>query len=257
MTDHERKLTDAGYDPETVDRMTRRDAESSRTEEIEREIQHTRARMTRDIDEISERLRPANLARDTVETVRHEARRTGYQLADLVRENSLAVAAVGLGATWWFVQRDRGPVSGDRMSRYAYTASEPLGGAYDRRGGGLRRRIGDTVHDARDAVSNAVSNAVSDAVTGAAGSVAERARSVSARASHLRMQARKRGRRAKTGVEHTLEDNPLLLVAGAAVLGLTIGLLLPSTQPEDELLGPTRDRLADRAGETVDRAKEA
>ncbi len=39
MTDHERKLTDAGYDPETVDRMTRRDAESSRTEEIEREIQ--------------------------------------------------------------------------------------------------------------------------------------------------------------------------------------------------------------------------
>jgi ElaB/YqjD/DUF883 family membrane-anchored ribosome-binding protein len=262
-------MTDAGYDPETVDRSAgRSDEPGSRTAEIEREIEHTRAKMTRDIDEITERLHPANLARETVETVRHEARRTTANLADTLRENSLAVAAVGLGATWWFVQRERGgPVSGDRMHRYAYTAPDRWSGEYDRRSGGLRTQLGDKVSGAREAVSSAASGvaeragSVKERAGEAAGRVQERVHDLSTsareRASELGTRAREQGRRAQTGVERTLDENPLLLVAGAAVLGLTIGLLLPSTQREDEMLGPTRDRLADRAGETIDRAKEA
>ncbi len=269
MTDHERRMTDAGYDPETVDRSTgRSDEPESRTAEIEREIEHTRAKMTRDIDEITERLNPANLARETVETVRHEARRTTANLADTLRENSLAVAAVGLGATWWFVQRERGgPVSGDRMHRYAYTAPDRWSGEYDRRSGGLRTSIGEKVSGAREAVGSAASGvaeragSVKERAGEAAGRVQERVHELSSsareRASEFGMRAKERGRRAQTGVERTLDENPLLLVAGAAVLGLTIGLLLPSTQREDEMLGPARDRLADRAGETIDRAKEA
>jgi ElaB/YqjD/DUF883 family membrane-anchored ribosome-binding protein len=268
MTDHERKMTDDGFLPEAgYSSAGRPDEPGSRTAEIEREIEHTRAKMSRDLDEISERLRPANLARETVETVRHEARRTTANLADLMRENSLAVAAVGLGATWWFVQRDRGgPVSGDRMHRYAYTASDQWGGEYDRRRAGLRTRIGDKVSEARDAVSSAASGvadragAVKERAAEATGRVQERVHDLGVgareRVSELQARAREQGRRAQTGVERTLEENPLLLVAGAAVLGLTIGLLLPSTEREDEVLGPTRDRLAERAGETLDRAKD-
>jgi ElaB/YqjD/DUF883 family membrane-anchored ribosome-binding protein len=265
-------MTDADYVPEAgYPSAGRSDDPGSRTAEIEREIEHTRAKMSRDIDEISERLRPANLARETVASVRQEARRTTANLADLMRENSLAVAAVGLGATWWFVQRERGgPVSGDRMRRYAYTAPDQWGGEYERRRGGLRTRIGDRVAGARDAVSDAVSDVAND-VADRAGAAKERAREVGGRVqervhdlgvgarqrmSDLGVRAREQGRRAQTGVERTLEENPMLLVAGAAVLGLMIGLLLPSTEREDEMLGPSRDRLADRAGETFDRAKE-
>jgi ElaB/YqjD/DUF883 family membrane-anchored ribosome-binding protein len=261
-------MTDAGYLPEAgYPSAGRSDEPGSRAAEIEREIEHTRAKMSRDIDEISERLRPANLARDTVETVRHEARRTTANLADLMRENSLAVAAVGLGATWWFVQRERGgPVSGDRMHRYAYTAPDQWGGEYDRRRTRLRTRVGDRVAEARDAVSHVATDvadrasAAKERALEAGGRVQERVHDLGEgarrRVSDLGVRAREQGRRAQTGVERTLEENPLLLVAGAAVLGLTIGLLLPSTEREDEMLGPTRDRLADRAGETVDRAKE-
>jgi ElaB/YqjD/DUF883 family membrane-anchored ribosome-binding protein len=272
MTDHERRMTDAGYDTEAVGRSASgADEPGSRTAEIEREIEYTRAKMTREIDEISERLRPANLARETVETVRHEARRTTANLADMMRENSLALAAVGLGATWWFVQRERGgPVSGDRMHRYAYTAPDRWSGEYDRSGGGFRRRIGDKVAGAREAVSSAASSAASgvaertSSVKERAGEAAERVQervqelssSARERASEFGVRAREQSRRAKTGVEHTLEENPLLLVAGAAILGLAVGLLLPSTHKEDEVLGPARDRLADRAGEKFDRAKE-
>jgi ElaB/YqjD/DUF883 family membrane-anchored ribosome-binding protein len=269
MTEHERKMTDAGFDPGAAPRgLGEPDQSGSRTAEIEREIEHTRAKMTRDLDEITERLRPANLARETVDTVRHGARRTTANLADVVRENSLAVAAVGLGATWWFVQRERGgPVSGDRMSRYAYTAPDSWGGEYDRSGGGLRRRIGDTVHGAREAVSTAASGVAERAgsVRERAGETAERVQErvhefrsgARERASLLGERAREQSRRARTGVERTLEENPLLLVAGAALLGLAVGVLLPSTQREDEMLGPARDRLTERAGETIDRAKEA
>jgi ElaB/YqjD/DUF883 family membrane-anchored ribosome-binding protein len=259
-------MTDAGYEG-AADRAGRTDEPASRTAEIEREIEYTRAKMSRDFDEISERLRPATLARETVETVRHEARRTTANLADMMRENSLAVAAVGLGATWWFVQRERGgPVSGDRMRRYAYTAPDSWSGEYDRRGGGFRRQVSDKVSDAREAVSHVASGvaeragSVKERAGEAVGRVQERVHDLGTtareRASDLGTRAREQGRRAQTGVERTLEENPLLLVAGAAVLGLAVGLLLPSSQREDEVLGPARDRLAERAGETFDRAKE-
>ncbi|HEX2450448.1 MAG TPA: DUF3618 domain-containing protein [Gemmatimonadales bacterium] len=261
MTDYQRRMTDPGYDadPQVPAEMGTPEP-GSRTADIERDIEQTRARMTRDIDEISERLRPSNLARETVETVRHEARRTGNQLADLMRENSLAVAAVGLGATWWFVQRERGgPVSGDRMSRFAYTGPDRWGGEYGERRGGFRRRVGDTVHRARDVVSHAASG-VADRATSAKDKAGEAAGRVQERVHDLgvsaRARAREQGRRAQTGLERTLSDNPLVLVAGAAVLGVVVGLLLPGTEREDEILGPTRDRLAERAGDTLDRAKD-
>jgi ElaB/YqjD/DUF883 family membrane-anchored ribosome-binding protein len=255
MNEHERRMTDAGSDPEAVQPgASRMQGPGSRTAEIEREIEDTRARMTRDIDEIGERLRPANLARETVQTFRHEARRTGGHLANLMRENSFAVAAMGLGATWWFVQRERGgPVSGDRMARYAYTGPDRWSAEQGERRG-LRTRIGDTVHVAERASS--VKERAGEAKEHVQERVHALRRGARERASDLGMRAREQTRRARTGVEHTLEENPLLLVAGAAVLGLTVGLLLPSTQREDEVLGPSRDRLADRAGETFDRARE-
>ena len=43
----------------------------------------------------------------------------------------------------------------------------------------------------------------------------------------------------------------------ATVVGLALGLLLPGTEREDELMGSTRDQLVDRAEETVERAKDA
>ncbi|MGH7517169.1 MAG: DUF3618 domain-containing protein [Gemmatimonadales bacterium] len=249
MTEHERRMTDAGHDPEAVQPgASRMPAPGSRTAEIEREIEDTRARMTRDIDEIGERLSPANLARETVQTVRHEARRTGGHLAHLMRENSLAVAAMGLGATWWFVQREHGgPVSGDRMARYAYTGPDRWSAEQGERRG-LHTRVAERASSVKQRAGEAA-----DRVQERVHELGSGARE---RASDLGLRAREQTRRAQTGLEHILEENPLLLAAGAAMLGLTVGLLLPSTQREDEMLGPTRDRLAERAGETFDRARE-
>ena len=51
--------------------------------------------------------------------------------------------------------------------------------------------------------------------------------------------------------DRLLQDNPLALGLVALVLGALIGLLLPGTSQENELMGPKRDQLTHQAQDTV------
>jgi ElaB/YqjD/DUF883 family membrane-anchored ribosome-binding protein len=242
------EAADEGLSAETQSRSDRS------PEEIEREIERTRDRMSRNIDELGDRLSPSNLkeeaksaikdaAQGAVSNVGEQARRTSSRLVEVIRENPLPVIAVGAGVTWLLTQRSRSDVSGDRMARYAYTGPE-------------RRQS----HGIKGQVSHVVSG-VKDSVSEAAGGVANRAgefkEQAGERIGDWGNQARWRTQRLKTNLEHTAEENPLALAIGAAVVGLALGMLLPGTQREDELMGSARDQLVDRAEETVERAKEA
>jgi gas vesicle protein len=46
-------------------------------------------------------------------------------------------------------------------------------------------------------------------------------------------------------------------VAGGAVLGLALGLLLPETDPERRLMGDTREELGERVAQVAGRVKDA
>jgi hypothetical protein len=67
----------------------------------------------------------------------------------------------------------------------------------------------------------------------------------------------KHGARKAAGIA---QENPLGLALGAIALGFVGGLLVPSTQMEDEKLGPMADQVKDKAKETgqeaVERGKE-
>jgi ElaB/YqjD/DUF883 family membrane-anchored ribosome-binding protein len=178
-------------------------------------------------------------AQGAVSNVGEQARRTSSRLVEVIRENPLPVIAVGAGVTWLLTQRSKGEVSGDRMARYAYTGPER------RQSHGITGRVGSVVSGAKDTVSEAV------------GGVAERASELKERAGDIGGQARWQTRRIKTNLEHTAEEKPLMLAIGAAVVGLALGMLLPGTERENELMGPARDQLVDRAEETVERAKDA
>jgi ElaB/YqjD/DUF883 family membrane-anchored ribosome-binding protein len=106
--------------------------ERQNPEEIEREIGQTRNRLSRDIDELGNKLSPQNLkeeaksaikgaAHGAVSNVGEQARRTGSRLVEVIRENPLPVIAVGAGVSWLLTQRNHSEVSGSRMARYAYT----------------------------------------------------------------------------------------------------------------------------------------
>jgi ElaB/YqjD/DUF883 family membrane-anchored ribosome-binding protein len=257
MTQYEPRDPELPYEPADQGFGAGTEARSDRSpQEIEREIEQTRDRMSRNIDELGDRLSPSNLkeeaksaikgaAQGAVSNVGEQARRTSSRLVEVIRENPLPVIAVGAGVTWLLTQRSKGEISGDRMARYAYTGPERR----QSHGIGIKGRVGSAVSGIKETVTEAV------------GGVTERASELKERAGE-RMgdvggQARWQTQRIKTNLEHAAEEKPLALALGAAVVGLALGMLLPGTRREDELMGSARDQLVDRAGETMERAKDA
>jgi ElaB/YqjD/DUF883 family membrane-anchored ribosome-binding protein len=261
MSEYERQNRGLPNEPPAQEVGSEFGSRSERSpEEIEREIEQTRSRLSRDIDELGNRLTPHHLkeeaktaikgaAQGAVSNVSEQARRTGSRLVEVIRENPLPVIAVGAGVTWLLTQRSRSDISGDRMARYAYTGPERRQGNSWQSGTGIKDKVGEAVSGVKETVGEA------------AGGVAEKASEWKERAGErigdLGGQARMRTRRIKTNLEHQAEENPLAVAIGATVVGLALGLLLPGTERENELMGPARDQLVDRAEKTVEQAKEA
>jgi len=261
MSEYERQNRELAYEPTAQEVGSDLGARSDKSpEEIERDIEQTRSRLSRDIDELGNKLSPSNLkeeaksaikdaAQGAVSNVGEHARRTSSRLVEVIRENPLPVIAVGAGVTWLLTQRSRSDISGDRMARYAYTGPERRQGRNWQSGTGVSGKVGGAVSGVKDSVSEA------------AGGVAERASELKDQAGErigeLSGQARRQTQRIKTNLEHAAEENPLAIGIGATIVGLAIGLLLPGTQREDEIMGSARDQLVDRAEETVERAKDA
>jgi hypothetical protein len=256
MSDYERELGGLSHgDPQ---------AQGRSPEEIEREIEATRERMSRDIDELGERLSPSNLKRQAKDAIAGKAQDTGSRMMDFIQENTSLVAAMGLGAVWLIQQRNRSEISGDRMARFAYTGPERrrpgiVGKLADR-----ASEVGQTVRESVSSAASVVGERASDLGT-QAGELGHLARErvgelgvgVRRRARDLGYTAKYRGREARGGIVRLVEENPLAVAAGVAVLGLACGLLVPETEREKRLMGPARDDLVSRAQVTARRVKDA
>jgi ElaB/YqjD/DUF883 family membrane-anchored ribosome-binding protein len=257
MSEYERKDPGLAYEPTRKDLEAVESQSDKSPEDIEREIEQTRSRMSQNIDELGDRLKPESLkqeakdairdvAQNAVSNVGEQARRTGSRLVDVIRENPLPVIAVGAGVTWLLTQRSSSDVSGHRMARYAYTGPERRQGEGRQ---GIRGRVGGTI--------SGVKEKVSEAASGLADRATELASGTQERVGDIGWEARRQTRRVKTNLEHAAEENPLMVAIGATILGLALGLLLPGTERENELMGPARDQLIDRAERTAERVKDA
>lgn len=75
------------------------------------------------------------------------------------------------------------------------------------------------------------------------------------RAGEGTQQAKRQAKRAGRSLADFIEEQPLIAGLVTVVLGALVGLSLPGTRREDELLGSTRDQLAEQAREVAERAK--
>ena len=234
-------------------------SEARSPQEIEHEIERTRERMSSNIDALGDKLSPDNLkqqakeaiagkAQDVVATVGDQARETGSKVMDFITANPLPVAAVTLGAIWLVTMRkgNQGRVSGDRMARFAYTGPE-------RREPNGRPSLGRRLKDRAESVGRTVG----DKAQHASERATELTHDVQEKAGELGSSAKARARDARGGLERMMHDNPLAVAAGAAVIGLALGMLLPETEPERQVMGSTRDQLVDRVSHVADRVKDA
>jgi ElaB/YqjD/DUF883 family membrane-anchored ribosome-binding protein len=199
------------------------DADRVEIERTRAEIERTRADMGETVDAIQQRLSPM----------------------ETVRANPVPAALTGLGLTWLFMSARRGSSGQTRYRSRVYdydyppryedrTTSTPSAGRAVER---ARDKVGETASQAQDR----------------AGQVASQAQD---QVSRLGDQAQYQTRRAGDEFQRVLRENPLTVGALAAGVGAAVGLAVPQTTKEHEVMGEARDTVVEKAQEKAEEAQE-
>jgi hypothetical protein len=211
-------------------------------------------------------------AEQIVHEMNYGMRDTGESLIDTIRHNPLPAAMAGIGIGWLLMRRGNGHGSSHSLSgsdRWRYEDDEyPMGlrhqhpvsdgGATDRIGQ-VPERAGEMVDRARETVSELASSAT-DVTTERAGRLANNVDGVRHRAvdqiQGFGTEAQRQAYRARTQLECLLDDAPLAVGAAALGLGAVIGLALPATSRERELMGEARETLMQRGAHFAQEAQQ-
>ncbi len=217
-----------------------------RPEEIEAEIERTRANMDATLSAIEGRLTPGELLDQGMDYLRHSGGNEFVSnLGQSVKHHPLPVTLVGLGIAWLMMAERQDRYGGGMRSHAGYASSETgieetHGGTHE--GEGATRRMSDTARQAGQRLSERA-HAARDSLSNAAASARERAGRVGE-------SGRRQYERARGSYEQLLRERPLALGAIGVAVGAMVAAAIPRTRREDELMGETRDRLAEKAKET-------
>lgn len=261
------------------------------TEEIRADIERTRERLGATVEALGAHLNPSLLKQRVKDSVREatigraqimarnardKAEESGRSLIGTLRDNPIPAALIAGGIGWLLFSkrrdRDRDNVaewdyhnalratsgSSARQEGAAVDFSHQLPESVQDDGGvGHRARAASerVVSGARHAGESVVSGARSagETVASTARIAGEKVASGTSRVAHtIADRARAGGQR----VEENFDQNPMVLGVIAAAVGLAVGMTLPATEKESQLMGTKRDELIDRAKEAVSDAKD-
>ncbi len=171
----------------------------------------------------------------------------GSGIMETIRANPLPAALTGIGLTWLFASARRSQSSG-RPSYYRGRTYDYPPPYYDERTTTSGPSAGEALGRTRDRVGETASRAQDRA-----GQVASQAQD---RVSDLSDQAQYQTRRAGDEFQRVLRESPLTVGALAVGVGAAIGLALPQTSREHEVMGEARDTLVEKAQEKAGEAQE-
>ncbi len=230
---------------------------------IERDIDHTRERISRTVDALEQKLSPSEFADQALEVVRSRGGEFATNLMDQIQRNPLPAIVTAAGLLWLMS-------ANGTPRRWPYPESsrgglrDRIGDAADRAGqmaSGIAERGSDMAHSVAERGSS-----VAQAVAGAAQSVVGAARSVkdsvagagtqfgrgTERVRHDADRAfdtiREGSYRARSEFEHLLHEQPIVVGAIGVAVGAAIGALLPVSEAENRAMGSASDEVASRIG---------
>lgn len=296
--DETRLTSDAVGDDEvgtTLETASDDDA-SGETENIRAQIEETRAGLGETIDAIQERLSLSNISEQVSEQVNnaietakdsvyeatigkavHFMKTTGKEISGssivgAAKENPLPFVLIGLGAGLLAYQSfsrsssDRSRTMSSRGTGYKRPQQLTSGSRRDR-GSSLMQTAQGGIRNVKDSVSDAAGSAI-DGVSRAANSaydgVTRAAESTYAGAGDLAGRAIDKasdlGTMAQEKYSQYLEEKPWAIGVVALAAGAAIGMAIPSTRYEGELMGEARinlmNKVQDSATDLVDKAKQ-
>jgi len=297
--------TDLATDADLTDNGTAdQDVDSDVIQARER-VEETRSNLAGTIDAIQEKLSPENLAQqakdtvkeatvgrvqhaiggagstvsDTVSSAQDTAAGFGQSIMNTIRQNPIPAGIVGFGLGWMLMSSRNSDNTPNRSYNNGYSRGyTPSGGyreygSYDTGSGSTMDNIQGTVSGAAQGAQDTASQAmdtVQNAAQSAQDMAGQAAGQISDTASQIGNQAQYGAQQAMGSAQGLMQSNPLAVGAIALALGAAVGLAIPETQKEDELMGSARQSLMDEAqqkaqdtiqkvsnvaGEVVDSAK--
>ena len=235
------------------------DADPSRAddelEELRLELAQARVQMSETVYALQGRLNPQYVREQATSQAKDTARDAGSSIVDTIRDNPVPAALTGAGIVGlgWLIASGRDQGSGSQGSRNEpyyddypeyYEGRREISGYsrgrdFEEESGSGAGRVREAGGEARERASR-----MGGELQSRAGEVGGQ---LQERAGDARNQARYQAGRAKGGFQQTLRENPLILGAVAVGLGAAVGFAVPETQKENQVLGETRDKLANRA----------
>jgi ElaB/YqjD/DUF883 family membrane-anchored ribosome-binding protein len=206
--------------------------------------------------------------------LREGTRGASASLVTTIKENPIPAALVGFGLAWLFFGKlnsgsgssagwredqsysyDRDQRRYDRDQRYGYNYgyNEPQD-----RSRSMGERAGDVASGVSSAASN-VASGVSDAADSVKHKAGEFVNQAQERVGMVGEQVKGQTSQVVNKSQTLMQENPLMAGAVALALGAAVGLMLPVTERENQLMGSARDKFIDRAGgvvhDTMDKAQ--
>jgi ElaB/YqjD/DUF883 family membrane-anchored ribosome-binding protein len=237
-------------------------------ERLTQEIEETRGGMSETLDELGQRLDPANIVAGAKETVREAtvgkveqmatsagemvsdagttARQTGEGLIETIKRNPVPAAMAGIGLGWLWMNRDKGHMtwSPARDGRGRYISGYSGSGYTGQYG---EQSVGDRIGEAGEELGRKASS-VASSVGDTASDVAEKARTT---AGQVPDQVGMVGQQVGDTAQRLMDENPLAVGAIALAVGTAVGLALPATRTEQKVMGNAGSKLIDQAGTAI------
>jgi hypothetical protein len=223
--------------------------EDRESDRIKQDIDRTLCEMDDTVTQLQEQMRPKVLLKRAGSAMLSPGGIIGIGVAWLVidrltgrgRHERYEVGRRYRSEGDWAPSRAAGRASGtvSRGTAYARDKISSVAGQAREKASDLSHRAQDALHTAKDTISD-MGEKVGDRVGRAA-------RYAKDQAVHATEVVQRSAVRAGEQVSDLYEENPLALGAVALAAGLVGGLVLPSTRKEDELLGPARDQLVEKA----------
>ncbi len=221
-----------------------------------------------------------NTTRDMAEGANDTTKGLGSAVMGTIERNPLPAALAAIGLGWLYLKRPTGAARGgaptpypsypsyrtdqagrrtvgDTVGSAANTVGDTVGSAAGNAGdalGNAASNVGDALGSAAGTVGSSVGSAASsvgsaassvgDTVGGAAAGTQDAARGLVAEVQHQASQV-------GNGFQKLAQENPLAVGVAGVALGSLIGLLVPETPGERQLMGGARDTLMDKAAETT------
>jgi hypothetical protein len=208
--------------------------DNRRPEEIESDIERTRAEMSSTIEAIQSKLTPGQLMDQAFDYARTSLpAEFSTNLRDTVRDNPMPVMLIGVGIAWLMAsgRQGTGHAGEGRMHRAASKVSET--------GHSLAGKASDIGHR------------VSDRTSEIAGRARDMGRGTRERIGEISQRSQQGYYRTRDSLSHMADEQPLLLGALGLAVGTLLGAVLPNTRREDEFMGEKRDDLVQRAKGTM------